>query len=225
MHKLEKLQESLKEVLLVSEDSVEQKIQELEESYKAKKSKCETEVAKLQVKLDESAQKAKEMKRALSKYKAADLLESKVKDLPAYEAGRVKRALSESTSAEIEAKFDGVLRSVRKHIDEAKIDTEQTVESEIKKILDSEDVAEDDMLKNRAHNAHIVAEKEDDVVEDDMLKNRPHNAHVVAEDEEDNFETMDDVKIDEYGEVQLDESDVIDRDLMRRWCDRSMVID
>lgn len=165
------------------------------------------------------------MKRALSKYKAADLLESKVKDLPAYEAGRVKRALSESTSAEIEAKFDGVLRSVRKHIDEAKIDTEQTVESEIKKILDSEDVAEDDMLKNRAHNAHIVAEKEDDVVEDDMLKNRPHNAHVVAEDEEDNFETMDDVKIDEYGEVQLDESDVIDRDLMRRWCDRSIVID
>lgn len=57
MKKLEAIHESLKDVLLVNEDSVAEKKAKLEESFKHEKSKCETEVAKMQVKLNESMAK------------------------------------------------------------------------------------------------------------------------------------------------------------------------
>ena len=58
MQKLEKLHESLKDLLVVDEDAVSAKIKQLEESYKVKQSKCETEVAKARAKLDESMKTA-----------------------------------------------------------------------------------------------------------------------------------------------------------------------
>jgi len=57
MQKLEAIHESLKDVLLVNEDSIAEKKAQLEESFKHEKSKCETEVAKMQVKLNESMAK------------------------------------------------------------------------------------------------------------------------------------------------------------------------
>lgn len=64
-----------------------------------------------------------------------------------------------------------------------------------------------------------------------MLKNRPHNGHQnVSEcdqdsvDEED-FETMECISTNEDGDIQLDESDIIDSNLMKMWSDRAVCID
>jgi hypothetical protein len=46
MQKLERIHESLKDALVLSEDDVSEKKDALEQEYKVKKSKCETEVAK-----------------------------------------------------------------------------------------------------------------------------------------------------------------------------------
>lgn len=70
MQKLERIHESLKDALLVTEDAVEAKKAQLEESFKVQKSKCETEVAKLQVRLNESMEQAQELKRKVDGFKA-----------------------------------------------------------------------------------------------------------------------------------------------------------
>ena len=91
MQKLEKLHESLKDLLVVNDDAVEQKKKQLDESLKSEKSKCQTEVAKIQVKLNESMKKTAELKRKIEQFKALELLESKTKDLPTYEARKLKK--------------------------------------------------------------------------------------------------------------------------------------
>lgn len=155
MRKLEKIQESLKDVLLVNDDAVEAKKQELAESFKTEKSKCETEVAKLTVKLNESMAKSQELTKKLNQYKALELLESKTKDLPSYEARQVKKLLAEATVPEIEANFNKVLSKVHKQIRES-VDECSTFESEISKIVDSEDdqMDEDGLVGERPHNLH-----------------------------------------------------------------------
>lgn len=58
MKKLEQINESLRDVLLVTDDAVIEKKAQLEESFKKEKSKLETSVAKMQVKLNESMAKS-----------------------------------------------------------------------------------------------------------------------------------------------------------------------
>lgn len=219
MARLEKIHESLKDALLVDDDAVQDKIQKLEESYRVKESKCETQVAKARAELNESMRKVRDMKTRLDAVAAKELLESKTKDLPAYEARRVKKQLKEATAPEIEKKFDRTLESVRKAMCEQDAEAEATVESEIEKILET-DVEENDILKDRPHNAHVA---EGEVEEDDMLRGRAHNAHVAEEDEE--FETAETVRENEDGEVELDESDVIDSALMKMWCRQSTEVE
>lgn len=205
MRKLEKLHESLKDALVADEDAVQSKIKKLEESFKIKQSKCETEVAKVRAKLNESMQTSCELKAKLEQFKAMALLESKTKDLPLFEARRVKRQLKESSVEEIEKNFNKTLKNVREEAKAIKNDTEKevskTVESEINEILNDE-VKEDDYLKNRVHNNHKS----------------------VALSEQDDFETMESVKTTDDGDVVLDESDIIDGDLMKLWCRQAVEV-
>lgn len=204
MKKLEAIHESLKEVLLVNEDSIAKKKAQLEESFKSQKSKCETEVAKMQVKLNESMDRTQQLKQKIEKFKAMELLESKTKDLPTFEARAIKRRLAEATAPEIERKFNKVLESVKKEAKKVEDQMETTLESEIDQIVDSDDIQENDACK--------------DVKENDILKNRNHNAHVPVVEKDDRFETMEEVRYDENGEVELDDSDVIDPETMKHWC-------
>ena len=232
MQKLEKLHESLKDVLLVSEDSVDEKIKALEEEYRVKKSSCETKVARLQVKLDEAMSKARKMQGKIKGFEATQLLESKVKDLPAFEARRVKRALFGATVPEIERKFKGVLESVRRQVNEFKAGDKETIGEEIKEILGG-DANEDDMMGRRPHNGYDPDPKsKDDLKKCDPIKDRAHNKHRPVDEcdpdvseQDDVFETIEEVQFDEDGDVKLDEADVIDESLMKSWCIKADRID
>ena len=232
MQKLERIHESLKETLAFSEDDVTAKADQLESEYKLKKSKCETEVAKAKAELNESMKKARQLKAELDRANAKLMLESKTKDLPSYEARRVKKQLKEASAPEIEKKFKKTLESVREKMKVEDAAADEPVENEIEKILEADEMEEDDILKDRPHNAHVSSKNlaEAEVEEDDLLKNRPHNAHrnVREEeetDEDDSFETIEEVEFDEDGDVELDESDVIDSDIMKVWCRQSQVVD
>lgn len=61
LRKLENLQESLTDALEVNNEKLQARKRKLDESYRAKKSKLETEVAKMQVKLNESMSKARKL--------------------------------------------------------------------------------------------------------------------------------------------------------------------
>ena len=199
MQKLEKIHESLKDMLVADEDAVQAKKAELTESFNKDKKALETQLAKLQVKLNESMEKNLKLNRKIDSFKAMELLESKTKDLPDFEARQVKKRLAESTTTEIEKNFNKVLESVK---DEMKVDEkeeEASIEEEVKDIIEAEeDVKENDMLKGRKHNGHID-EGEDNEVDED--------------------EDKDDKQVDEAeDDVKLDESEVIDEDLMKLWC-------
>ena len=205
MKKLEQINESLRDVLLANDDAVAEKKAQLDESFKKEKGKLETQVAKMQVKLNESMEKSQQLKKKLDQYKALELLESKTKDLPTFEAARIKKHFAEASAPEIEKKFNKVLESVKAEAKKVADEAETTLESEVQKIVDSEDIEENDMLRNRPHNAHI---------------NDPKG--VVAENEEtdeaeEDFETTETVNFNEDGEIELDDDDVINESTMSMW--------
>ena len=210
MKKLEQINESLRDVLLANDDAVIEKKAQLEESFKKEKGKLETEVAKMQVKLNESMEKSQQLKKKLDEYKALALLESKTKDLPTFEAARVKKQLAKASAPEIEKKFNKVLESVQAAAKEVEEAEETTLESEVQKIVDSEDIEENDMLKGKPHNNHVVEadeEKKEKTV-----------------DEEEDFETTETVNFNEDGDVELDEEDIINESTMNRWLRNAMEV-
>ena len=216
MQKLESLHESLKDLLVVNEDAVESKKAALQESFNKDKKALETEIAKLQVKLNESMAKTQKLNKKIDSFKAMELLESKTKDLPDYEARQMKKRLAEASTVEIEKTFSKVLESVKEEMKEAELEEETSIEEEVKDIIecDGEDVKENDILKNRKHNAHV--DEAEDVKENDLLKGRTHNANVDEAEDKEVDEAEDD--------VELDESYVIDSNLMKWFCDKAATI-
>ena len=216
MQKLESLHESLKDLLVVNEDAAESKKAALQESFTKDKKALETEIAKLQVKLNESMAKTQKLNKKIDSFKAMELLDSKTKDLPDYEARQMKKRLAEASTVEIEKTFSKVLESVKEEMKEAELEEETSIEEEVKDIIecDGEDVKENDILKNRKHNAHV--DEAEDVKENDLLKGRTHNAHVDEAEDKEVDEAEDD--------VELDESYVIDSNLMKWFCDKAATI-
>lgn len=158
-----------------------------------------------------------DLNKKLDSLKAVELLESKTKDLPTFEARQIKKRLAGATAAEVESKFQKVYESVKDDMKTEAEDTETTIEEEVKDIIEAEeDVKEDDILKNKPHNKH-VAEGEEDVKEDDLLKNRPHNKHI-AEGEDD----LDEAEGDDLDEAEDDE---INESVMAAWVKRCSTID
>ena len=219
MQKLEKLHESLKDLLVVDEDAVQAKKDELLESFNKDRKALETQIAKLQVKLNESMATAQKLNAKIEAGKAKELLESKIKDLPTAEANKIKKRFAESTTTEIEKNFNKVLEAVEDEVKEESKQEETTLESEIKDIIENEDVKENDKLNGKPHNNHM---NEDEVQEDDLLKKTPHNGDATHNDhikeDEEMFETLETYKFDKDGDVVLDESDVIDENYMKYLC-------
>ena len=139
MKKLEQINESLRDVLLANDDAVIEKKAQLDESFKREKGKLETEVAKMQVKLNESMEKTQQLKKKLNQYKALELLESKTKDLPSFEANKIKKHFATASAPEIEKNFKRVLESVKKDAKEAAKEVETTLESEVNKIVNEQE--------------------------------------------------------------------------------------
>lgn len=199
LHKLEQLVESLKDTLLVNDEAVEAKKQQLAESFNIQKRELETKLAKTTVKLNESMKTAQKLTQKINKFKSAELLESKTKDLPAYEARQIKKILGESSVEEINKKFDKTLKNVQKKVSEANDAEEATLTSEIENILsDNDRMTEDDMLKGRKHNGHID--------EGDDCKDCKDEKAKMA---------------DESDETQTDE---IDESLMQLWAKQASAI-
>jgi hypothetical protein len=98
-----------------------------------------------------------------------------------------------------------VYESLQKETKDAEKEVETTLEAEVNKIVEAEEVEENDMLRNRPHNAHI----------DDP-------AGIKESETEEDFETTETINFNEDGDVELDEEDVIDESIMKRWCDQSV---
>ena len=137
-----------------------------------------------------------------------ELLESKTKDLPTYEARQMKKRLAEATTVEIEKNFSKILESVKDEMKKESKEEETTLEAEVKDIIEAEEVEEDDMLTKTPHNGNGVHSGHIKEAEDDEKK---------VEEKEEEFETMESVKFNNEGEVELDESEIISADELKMW--------
>jgi hypothetical protein len=207
MQKLETLHESLKDMLVADEDAVQLKKSQLQESFNKSKKSYETQIAKLQAQLNESMAKTQKLNDKIESFKSIELLESMTKDLPTFEARKMKKRFADATTTEIKKNFKAVLESVQKEIKEDTKEEEVSLEAEINEILDSEDVKENDLLKNRHHNAHISEGEEDEAKKKET-----------CEEKEETYETMESYKYDRNGEIVLEGEDIIDADYMKRLC-------
>lgn len=218
MQRLEKIHESLKDMLVADDDAVKAKQKKLEESFDLKRKELETQIAKLQVKLNESMDKSLKLNKKIDSFKAMELLESKTKDLPPHESEQIKRRFKNATTVEIEKNFKKVYESIKEEIKEKENDEETSIEEEVKGIIEGEgEVKENDILKNRKHNGH-VDEGEDDKCPECGKSPCQCEGEKEEVDEDEVFETTESVQFDENGEVILDGLDRIDESQMDQWC-------
>ena len=101
------------------------------------------------------------------------------------------------------------------------------------KTVDANDLFEDDDSDMIPEEEFMCVDSKE-VEENDMLRNRPHNAHVddpagvVSENDnecnEDDFETTETITYNENGDIELDEEDVINESTMRKWCNMSLEV-
>lgn len=120
------------------------------------------------------------------------LLESKTRDLPAFEAGKVKRLLAEATAEEIDRRFDKVLESVKRDVKQAASECDTTLESEIENIVDSD--------------------------EDEVVECGPAEGEKETDEADRDFETTEEVRTDDDGNIQLEDDDVIDQNTINEMC-------
>ena len=193
LSKLERLHEQLKDMLVVDEEAVCTKKAELQESADSWKKAYETEIAKLRVKLNESMDKNLKLNKKIDSFKAMELLESKTKDLPDFEARQMKKRLAEATTTEIEKTFDSVLEKVKDEVKVEEKEEEACIEDEVKDIIKAE--AEGCKAKDAKKKAPVEEKEEDD---DSKAE-----------------------ETDECDDVNLSESEVIDQDLMKLWCSQA----
>lgn len=217
MHKLEKVMESLKDTLLVNDDAVEAKTQELKESYDAR-------LSDLEKKLSESTAKEESLKKQVDRFKAEKLLESKTSDLPLFEARKIKKHFAGASVKEINDNFKTILESVQAEAAEAVKAEEKSLEEEIAAIIDGEGnptlSISDKVTKAPAPEAEpevkdeeseTEGDAEDEEAETDSAEDAPASE---PEDEKESDGEDDD-------DVVLSESEKIDSDLMKAWIDRA----
>lgn len=198
LNKLESVFESLKDTLLVNDASVEAKRKELTESYAAETKDLTEKITQLEKKLNESMAREQSTAAKLEQKNAKELLESKTKDLPLFEAQQVKRRLAGATCVEIEKNYKKLLESVREEMKEACKEEEKTLEEEISDIIAKESESKKEPVKDEKPVEEAKKEEAD------------------ADKDECDESDEDDVK--------LEESEQIPASLMKQWISRSSTI-
>lgn len=145
MQKLEQIHESLKGMLLVNEDSVEKKVEEVKKNLEAKmmneSEELKKELKKCKQLVEESKKSRDLIKKEYDALAKKSLISEKIKNLPIVESKRVKEKLSKMTVEEIERNFKTVLESVQEEItdEQDKIQQEKNLEEAITELLEGDD--------------------------------------------------------------------------------------
>lgn len=142
MQKLETLHESLKGMLLVNEDAVEKKVDEVKSEYEQKMT---NESKELKDKIEAQEKVIKESQTATAdlkkKYAALlkkSLISEKTKNLPIAESKRMQERLGKMTVEEIQKNYKTVLESVQEEIkdEQDKAQEEKNLEEAITDLLE-----------------------------------------------------------------------------------------
>ena len=243
MQKLESILESLKDTLVVTDDSVEAKKQKLQESYNRKKKQFETELAKMKVDLNESMKTSRKLQSKIEKLKAVELLEALTKDLPTFEARQIRKRLGSLTCEEIQQKFKKTLKLVREEIEESTGTDDASIEDEVNDIISTgktKDKSDDKSKKKKSKKSDDDEADDDEDTDSDEdtdtedTDTEDSDTDTDDEDSDDDEGSSDDDSDDDGSDddttdesddndlaTDVDESNMIDSNLMKLWIARS----
>jgi len=174
MQKLEAIHESLKGMLLVNEDAVEKKVDEVKSEYEKKMA---TESKELEEKIESQKKTIEESKSetAVLKKKYAALLKKslineKTKNLPITESKKMQERLSKMTVEEIQKNYKTVLEAVQEEIkdEQDKVQEEKNLEEAITDLLEGKgesDKTGENVTKGTENNPESTSDDEDKTTE------------------------------------------------------------
>lgn len=218
MHKLEKVVESLKDTLMISDDLIMEKAQQLEDKNSKDKIAFESKISDLEKKIERSAKEKASLEKQIDAFKARELLESKTASLPTFEAKQMKARLKGATVEEINSKFKTVLESVEDEMKELAKENEKSLEEEISSIIEGDDTSEDSDKSSKV-DSEKTGEEDQDTDSDETTEDEVEDTETPEDTEE--TETEDEVDESDEDDIVLSESEKIDSDLMQEWIDRA----
>jgi hypothetical protein len=131
---------TIKETLLVTDDIVHNKAQEISETITG-------ELAEAKQKLNETIEKNMKLNKVIQIKMADEILESKLEDLPSLEASKLRKYFESATAEEIEDQFETVYESITASLKDG---TSQLDESDkIKEILDDDEETDETKIDEK----------------------------------------------------------------------------
>jgi len=133
MQRQVKAVETIKEALLITDDVVQAKAKEVSEAIGS-------ELTESKEKLNAELEKNMKLNKVIQIKMADELLESKIEDLPEFEATKMRKYFESSSSEDIEDQFDTVYESIKASLN---TDDDDLNESKIKEIISEEDIVDE----------------------------------------------------------------------------------
>lgn len=164
LKKLEKLVDSLKETLVVSDDVIEKKSKELDEKFQTETEELTEKISVLEKRLNESMSNELALKKEISVAKAKDFVARKTRELPFFEAKQVQKRLTGLTLNEAKSSYGKVLEAVREELKEATKLEEKNLEEEINNIIESSE-KRDKVEKTESVKTESVETEAEDPIE------------------------------------------------------------
>ena len=209
LESLEALRGQLCEALALSDESVAAKKKELEDGFKAESEKLQKQIDESKAELDKQIGRNVDLKKRLEKAEARELLESKIKDLPLFEANQLRRRFEGATKSLIESKFEKALAAVKEEVEDEVSDEETSLEEEIANIVGSDEKALESEEENNDEGSASVDESDDEAEDAE------------SEDEETEDEEGDEATSDAGDDSEDDESETIGESYMKQWIARA----
>lgn len=176
----------------------------------SKMHKMEKDVESLKTQLTESKQIQRSLQAQVDKNKTAEFIESKVKDLPLFEARQIKKRLAGSTLEEVKKNFKKILESVQKDMELKEKADSICLEQEISDIIECDKTDDFDKTKKVSKVSEEIEEpKETDEVipETEELPDSDEDTSTTEDDNEEvfNSEDSEDISDDTYDVEDEDE--------------------
>ena len=164
MQKLESLHESLRDLLVVNDRAVEEKVEQVREGFVKESAELKATVKALENKLNESMKKELSLNRKLEQAKARELVAEKTKNLPIVESKEMSRRLKGMGVDEINKRFDEILEDVHQKIEDERNlnEEEKNLEEAITDIVEGRSSEKNDDEVGNTETDPVPAEGDED---------------------------------------------------------------
>lgn len=164
MERLEKIHESLKDMLIVSESDIQEKVDNDRTIVVNENNNLKTELETLKKQINEQKNIEDSLRKQINESKIKDLIQEKIKDLPITEAEEMKKRLEGKTEEEINKDFIKELEDVQNNIDSeiTNNEDEKNLEEALKDIINDDNETSDNTNSNaKVDGTEINPNKED----------------------------------------------------------------